>query len=158
MACLTDCFSNYNCILCRFCDRKWDLLPGNECSGLVFRSDTFQSGLLAAALGFTYLFSSLFKSGAISSIITFILLILGFGLIDSIVAIKNIEPWFSLGYGSAIITNVFTVPFPSHVMSIPGSSASIYTATIPEGLVIMVAYFVATTLLGLFLFESKEFN
>jgi len=112
---------------------------------------------LVAGLGFTYLFSSLFKSGTLSSIVTFILLILGFSLIDSLVSFYKTEPWFSLGYASSIIANVFIVPYPDHIITLPDGSAS-YTATIPEGLAIMMAYFLATILLGLFLFERKEFN
>jgi ABC-type transport system involved in multi-copper enzyme maturation permease subunit len=39
---------------------------------------------------------------------------------------------------------------------IAGSSS--YSATIPEGLAIMLAYFAITTLLGLILFEKKDFD
>ena len=114
---------------------------------------------LVAALGFTFLFSSIFKSGAYSIVVTFILLFFGFTLIDAIVTgFTSIEPWFSLTYASQIITSVFTVPYPSSAPSTPGSPATGFVPTIPEGLAIMAIYFIVTSILGLVIFERKEFN
>jgi len=113
---------------------------------------------LIAALGFTFLFSSVFKSGAYSIVVTFILLLFGFTLIDSIVsAFTSIEPWFSVTYAAEIITNVFTVPYPTHSTTFRGAPTG-FTPTIPEGLAIMLVYFIFTSILGLVLFERKEFN
>jgi len=121
---------------------------------------------LIAALGFTFFFSSLFKSSSFSILVTVILLLFGFSLIDTLVTnIANIEPWFTLSYGSGIITNVFTVPYPPHVSTLSGfggggrgPSLKEFIPTIPEGLAIMVIYFAVTAILGLLLFEKKEFN
>jgi ABC-2 type transport system permease protein len=114
---------------------------------------------LIAALGFTFLFSSLFKSGAYSIVVTFILLLFGFTLIDDIItAFTNMEPWFSLTYASGIITDVFTIPYPPHKLSSGLGAGIIFNPEIPEGLLIMVAYFILTSVLGLVLFERKEFN
>ncbi len=121
---------------------------------------------LISALGFTFFFSSLFKSSAFSILVTVILLLFGFSLIDTLVTnIAHIEPWFTLSYGSGIISNVFTVPYPPHVTTIgPGAgggggfSLTVYIPTIPEGLTIMGIYFIVTSVLGLLLFERKEFN
>ena len=122
---------------------------------------------LLAALGFTFFFSSLFKSSSYSILVTVVLLLFGFDLINSVVSdIVHIEPWFVLTYGSAIISNVFTVPYPAHVSTTvsrfgpggAGASLTTYTATIPEGLAIMGIYFIVTAVLGLILFERKELN
>jgi len=120
---------------------------------------------LIAALGFTFFFSSVFKSSAMSIIVTAILLLFGFSLIDELVTrLVNIEPWFTLSYGSGIISSVFMNPYPNHIQTstihlgarvITNTS---YYATIPEGLAIMLVYFLVTAVLGLFLFERKEFN
>jgi ABC-2 type transport system permease protein len=111
---------------------------------------------LLAVLGFAFMFSSLFKTSAYSILVSFLLLIIGFNAIQGIIeAFANIEPWFILSYGSSIISNVFTVPYPT-----TGTRFGIttYVATIPEGLAIMGAYFIVTSVLGLLLFERKEFN
>ena len=121
---------------------------------------------LVAALGFTFMFSSMFKSSSYSILVTIILLLFGFGLIDTLVTnIVHIEPWFTLSYGSGIISNVFTVPYPHHITSQSfgpsggnGPTLTLYVPTIPEGLVIMLVYFALTAVLGLALFERKEFN
>jgi ABC-2 type transport system permease protein len=119
---------------------------------------------LMAVLGFTFFFSSLFKSGSYSILVTAILFLFAFTLIETLISsLAHIEPWFLLSYGSEIIGNVLTVPYPAHeaLSSFgPGGGASFTTFNVGilEGLVIIAVYFVVTAVLGLVLFERKEFN
>lgn len=120
---------------------------------------------LIAALGFTFFFSSLFKSSSLSILVTAILLLFGFGLIDDLVTgLANYEPWFSLAYGSGIISNVLMDTYPAHKLTSTAHfgpkaiSSTSFFATIPEGLAIMLGYFVVTAIVGLVLFERKEFT
>ena len=99
---------------------------------------------------------------------TAILFLFAFTLIQTLVsALAQVEPWFILTYGSDIIGNVLMPTYPQHIATSAGvfgrgrAAAPIFTAynvTVPEGLAIIGAYFVATAILGLFLFERKEFN
>jgi ABC-2 type transport system permease protein len=119
---------------------------------------------MVAVLGFTFFFSSLFKSSSMSILLTAILFLFVFSLIQTLVSsLVQIEPWFILTYGSTIIGNVLTVPYPVHMTTVSfGQEARVqlttYNATIPEGLAIMLIYFAVTAILGLILFERKEFN
>jgi len=119
---------------------------------------------LAAVIGFTFLFSSLFKNNSMSIIVTTILFLFVFSLIQTLVStLVQIEPWFILTYGGQIIGNVLTVPYPPHVNVIhfgPNGAGTIttYNATIPEGLIIIALYFLITTIFGLILFQRKEFT
>jgi len=120
---------------------------------------------LAAVLGFTFFFSSIFKSSSMSILLTAILFLFVFTLIQQLVAaLVQIEPWFILTYGAQIIGNVLTTTYPPHVTTTiigPESGAlslTTYNATIPEGLAIIGMYFAVTAVLGLILFEKKEFN
>jgi ABC-2 type transport system permease protein len=125
---------------------------------------------LIAALGFTFFFSSLLKSSAMSILVTVILFLFGFSLIDLLIAnFAQTEPWFILTYGSSIISNVLTDPYPDHKVTQllgrggpseagGGRSITVYNATIPEGIAIMALYFIITAVLGLVLFERKEFT
>lgn len=120
---------------------------------------------LIAALGFTFFFSSVFKTSAMSIIVTAILLLFGFSLIDELVTrIAGLEPWFTLSYGSGIISSILSNPYPAHYQTTTLNvgartlTTTSYNATVPEGLIIMLAYFVVTTVIGLLLFERKEFN
>ncbi len=121
---------------------------------------------LAAVLGFAFFFSSLFKSSAYSILITIILFLFAFTLMqDLISSLVGIEPWFIITYTAGIITNIFTVPFPAHIVHSTtqiGPKRTIFTttynATISEGLIIMAGYFIISTILGLFIFEKREFN
>jgi ABC-2 type transport system permease protein len=119
---------------------------------------------LLAALAFTFFFSSLFKSGSMSILVSAIMLLFGFTLIDELVInIAGYEPWFSLTYGAGVISNIMTVPYPAHEVTASafrggGPVMTTFNATIPEGILIMVIYFVVCGVLGLVLFERKEFN
>jgi ABC-2 type transport system permease protein len=121
----------------------------------------FSWSYLVAVLGFTFFFSSVFKSSAISILVTVILFLFGFNIIDVVVsAFAHVEPWFILTYGAAILSSVFTVPYPPHVNTINAGPITLttYVATIPEGLAIMILYFAVTIVLGLVFFERREFT
>lgn len=122
---------------------------------------------LVTVLGFAFFFSSLFKSSSMSILVTAILLLFGFALINRlIIDLVKIEPWFILTYGSGIITNILNPNgYPDHISTIvqrfPGGGSvtiTTYNPTIVEGLLIMGAYFIVTAMIGLFLFEKKEFT
>jgi len=118
---------------------------------------------LIAVLGFTFFFSSLFKSSSMSILVTAILFLFAFSLIQLIVSgLVQIEPWFIITYGSGIIGNVLMDTYPTTQPirgAGPGGRAGMtYAATIPEGIIILLVYFIATAILGLVLFERKEFT
>ena len=122
---------------------------------------------LAAVMGLTFFFSSLFKSSSISILVTVILLLFGFTLIQTIVSdLVGIEPWFVLTYGAGIIGNILSPTFPPHSATVTeaiGRSGRTFTLTqfnayVPEGLAIIGLYFIITAILGLLLFERKEFT
>jgi len=116
---------------------------------------------LVAVLGFTFFFSSLFKNSSMSIIVTAILFLFAFNIVQLFVAnLAQIEPWFILTYGAQIIGNVLTVPYPPHVVTTAreGFTLTTYNPSVPEGLAIMGIYFIVTAVLGLILFERKEFT
>ena len=119
---------------------------------------------LVAVLGFTFFFSSLFKSSSMSILVTAILFLFAFTLIETLVAdLVQIEPWFILTYGGQVIGNILTVPYPPRTSLSrlrPGSERTFttYNVTVPEGLAIIGLYFIITAILGLVLFERKEFT
>jgi len=121
---------------------------------------------LLAALALTFAFSSLFKSSAISILMSVILILIVFNIVDSVASlVVGIEPWFSLTYGAGIVANVLQASFPpNHVstsVQIGGGRilrVDTYNATIPEGLAILLVYFAVTAIVGLWLFQRKEFT
>lgn len=117
---------------------------------------------LIAVLGFTFFFSSLFKSSSMSILVTAILFLFAFSLIQVIVStLAQVEPWFIITYGSGIIGNVLTDPYPTTQTvrgGFRGDTSRVFAVSIPEGIAILVGYFVVTAVLGLLLFERKEFT
>jgi len=135
--------------------------PGSLPWGFV-QSLGFAWVYLIAALSLTFAFSSLFKSSAISILMSVILLLFVFNFVDLIVsAVAGVEPWFSITYGAGIVSSVLQGTYPLHVSTIsagPRFSLTTYNATIPEGLAILAAYFLIFGILGVWLFEKKEFT
>ena len=120
---------------------------------------------LIAVMSLAFAFSSLFKSTSISILMTVILLLFVFSIVDEIVTIvAGYEPWYSIVYGAGIISNVLSTTYPPHYTpGLPGEArfrggAPSYFATIPEGLTILLIYFVVMGAIGLWLFQRKEFT
>ncbi|HKS60009.1 MAG TPA: ABC transporter permease [Thermoplasmata archaeon] len=119
---------------------------------------------LLALLGATFLFSSLFKTSTYATLVVAVLFLIGFSLLQDLVSgvIKS-EPWFIISYASAVIADVFLNPYPPrsvdmHPFGPRGPVTTVYTPTLPEGVAIMLVYFVLTLLVGLWLFEREEFS
>jgi ABC-2 type transport system permease protein len=107
---------------------------------------------LVATLSLAFAFSSLFKSSAISVLMSVILLLFVFNVVDTVTeAFVNMEPWFSITYGAQIIGTAFG-------QADLGRFGALYTPTVSEGLTILAVYFIVTGLVGLWLFERKEFT
>ena len=109
-------------------------------------------------LGVSFFISSVFKNNSSSILVTAIFLLFGLNVITPLItALSNSEPWYVLTYGAGIIRSVLTSSgYPPHEVVIGGSTS--YAATIPEGLAIMFAYFLVTSILGIVLFEREDFN
>jgi len=116
---------------------------------------------LIAVLGFTFFFSSLFKGSSMCILVTAILFLFAFSLIELIVSrLAQIEPWFIITYGAGIIGNVLMDPYPltQSTRGPGGREVSTFAVNIPQGIAILVGYFVITAVIGLLLFERKEFT
>jgi len=121
---------------------------------------------LLALLGAVFLFSSLFKNSLYAVLVVAILFLFGFTLImELIVGLVKIEPWFIIDYARATIAYPFDPTLPAHVATVVTTgprgrvtTSTTYNPTYPEGLAIMAGYFVLTAIAGLFLFEREEFN
>jgi ABC-2 type transport system permease protein len=124
---------------------------------------------LSAVLGATFLFSSLFKTSAYGFVLTAILFLFGFTLLeDLVIGLVKIEPWMIISYAESTIGAVFSsnINWGIHatvtVTVTPVGRAVLrmttYSAGVAEGIVIMIGYLVVTALAGLWLFEREEFN
>ena len=124
---------------------------------------------LSAVLGATFFFSSLFKTSAYGFVLTAILFLFGFTLLeDLITGLVKIEPWMIISYASSTIGSVFaanvnwgitgTVTTTTMMIGRGTVTSTTYTAGVAEGIVIMLAYLVITALAGLWLFGREEFT
>ncbi|MGA9839663.1 MAG: ABC transporter permease [Thermoplasmata archaeon] len=124
---------------------------------------------LAAVVGVTFVFSSLFKTSAYGFVLTALLLLFGFTILqDFVSALAHIEPWMIITYASGTVGSVFNPPvnwgLSGSFVLMHGEIektvvAKVYTvAGIAEGVLIMLGYLVVTAVGGLRLFEREEFT
>ncbi len=124
---------------------------------------------LAAVLGTTFLFSSLFKTSAYGFALTAILFLIGFSILQAlIVDLVHIEPWMVISYANSSIGNIFnptvnwgifgTITTTSTRIGRAAVTVTTYTAGIAESIVIMIGYLLVTAVAGLYLFEREEFT
>jgi ABC-2 type transport system permease protein len=116
---------------------------------------------LAAVISLTFFISSIFKSTIHSFATSAAVLLVLFLMFDSTAGMIHQEPWFILSYAGGIIGDVMSTPFPPQVSMqelAQGRVMAIYHATVPEGLLVIGAYFAGALVLGLLLFRRKEFT
>ncbi|MCI4317635.1 MAG: ABC transporter permease [Thermoplasmata archaeon] len=118
---------------------------------------------MLALLGATFMFSSLFKTSTYATLVVAVLFLFGFSILQVLVAeVAKLEPWFLISYASPIIGYPFDATLPAHATMVSlgpgGGSFTSFNPTYPEGIAILLGYFVLTALLGLFLFEREEFT
>lgn len=118
---------------------------------------------LLAVLGVTFLFSSLFKVSTYGTVLTAILFLFGFTLLQDLISgLVNITPWFIITYADTVIGAVlsndcFSQP-GAHTCSAGGMQIMVNNPGVGEGVAIMVAYFLISAIVGLIRFEHEEFS
>jgi ABC-2 type transport system permease protein len=124
---------------------------------------------LSSVLGVTFLFSSLFKTSAYGFVLTALLFLFGFTLLEDLISrLVKIEPWMVISYASSTIGDVFVPAINwgfsgtiSRVHTVIGRgtiTTTLYSAGIGEGVLIMLAYLILSAVVGLWLFEREEFS
>jgi ABC-2 type transport system permease protein len=116
---------------------------------------------LLALLGFTFLFSSMFKTSSYATLLTAVLFLFGFNLLSLVVSVlAHDEPWMIISYSSGIIGNVFSDPYPPHIVPPEprGPPFNTYNPTVETGVAIMLAYLAFSVVAGLYFFKRKEFT
>lgn len=128
---------------------------------------TFTESFLMAALyglavlSTAFFFSALFRSPAVSMVVTILVMFLGFEIIDSVVGSSlGYEPWFSLLYaGSAIGLPLEGQPhYTARTATFGHRTITTYMwyPYVWEGIAIMVAYFVIFLVISAIVYQYKE--
>jgi ABC-type transport system involved in multi-copper enzyme maturation permease subunit len=114
-----------------------------------------------ACLAVAFFFSSFFRNPSVSIIASLLILILGFPILTAVGELSGTEPWFSLDYGSTVITSTLSSKFSHEVVMriVEGrATISLYTWTpyLWEGVAIMAAYLLIFLGLSYLVYRFKE--
>ena len=112
--------------------------------------------ILMAFLALAFLFSSIFKNPLIGILFSILAFILIMPIIDEVISIENIEPWFNLYYATNIIPAVFG-PI-THVTTLTRGpfTSKTFTPYVWEANYITLIYFVLSLGLSYIIFRRKE--
>ncbi|MHB1440979.1 MAG: ABC transporter permease [Cuniculiplasma sp.] len=112
--------------------------------------------ILMAFLALAFFFSSVFKNPLIGILFSILAFVLIMPIIDVVISIENIEPWFNLYYSTNIITAVFA-PIV-HVSSKTRGPITIktYVPYVWEANYIALIYLVLSLSLSYIIFRRKE--
>jgi ABC-2 type transport system permease protein len=123
---------------------------------------------LLAVLAAAMMFSSMFKTSSYATLLVALLFLIGFQLLQTLISgLANITPWFVITYANTIIGGVLSGSCETqpgmHTCVVGGGPRGGFTitvtnASIPEGVAIMIAYFLLTAIAGILLFEREEFS
>jgi ABC-type transport system involved in multi-copper enzyme maturation permease subunit len=129
---------------------------GGAISAGVFESLALVALYLAAVLGTTFLFSSLFKTSMYGVIIVAIMFLFGFSLVEGlIVGLAQTTPWFIITWASSSLSYPITgLPATAGI----ATRGIVTDPTFAQGIGVMLGYFFGTTLGGLALFAREEFT
>jgi ABC-2 type transport system permease protein len=116
-----------------------------------------------AALAVGYHISSVMKGATGSLILTFALFLFIFSIIQSILSVSNVNPWFVLTFAAATISDIIQVPYPvTNSSTVTGmATGKIVTVTnyapdIGVSIAVMAAYVVIALVLTYFFFKRRE--
>ena len=116
--------------------------------------------LVIAFTALAFFFSSLFKSPLIGILVSVIMFLVFFSILDSILALTSIEPWFSLYYGGQVVTEIISsapvVHSTTNSFAKGKFTITIYNPYICEGNLIMIGYAIVSIVLSYIIFMKKE--
>ncbi|HTW40455.1 MAG TPA: ABC transporter permease [Thermoplasmata archaeon] len=122
----------------------------------VFESFALVMLYLAAVLGTTFLFSSLFKTSMYGVIIVAIMFLFGFTIVSALVeGLVGVTPWFIITWAQSALS--YPITGLPRTAGLSAAGIVVYP-TYAQGIGVMLGYFVGTTLGGLALFEREEFT
>ncbi len=111
-----------------------------------------------AALSVAFCLSAAFRTPAMGVLATVLVLYVGFTTLQGVVELAGVEPWFSLTYAGGAMAAVLDTDF-LHYQSIPLGEDQYYTlwsASVLEGVAIMLAYVIVFVPLATYLYQRKE--
>lgn len=115
----------------------------------------FALAVLAAA----FLFSSFFRSPAVSMVVTILVLFLAFDIVDGILSVTTVEPWFSLIYAGQAMALVFESQPHLTITHGPGRlhlTFRTWTPYVWEGEAIILAYLLICLVISAVMYQYKE--
>lgn len=112
---------------------------------------------LCVVLGFTFLFSAILKGTMGATLLSFFLFLLILTTLSGVISLTANEPWYLPNFAAGMITQVI-YPLKDSVMKIPDSSLTVYTfyPKFPISIMVLVAYFVITLVLSMWITKRKQ--
>lgn len=117
---------------------------------------------IAAGIAFSSLFSGIFKSPSNGIVVSILIFVLGFSIIDEILgALEGIEPLFSIYFVGEIVYLVFDNNYPTKVISSSrfgphGVTTYTFLPSIPQGIYVLLTYIILFGILSILIYTRRQ--
>lgn len=117
---------------------------------------------VCSVVSFTFVFSALLKGSMGATIVPFLTYLFVFGIIQGLSEFVGFEPFMDLSYGSGIIGNILSDPYPTHMITEtlpivnPPLTITLYSATVAEGIAIMMSYLIIGLIISALLMKRRQ--
>ena len=111
------------------------------------------------ALAIGYLISSVMKGSTGALILTFALFLFIFTIIQSILSVSNVNPWFVYTFAANTVLEITVSPYPvTTVTTGGGMTITNYVPDVGVSIAVMVAYTAVALVLTYFFFKRREMS
>lgn len=112
---------------------------------------------ILAATGFSFLLSAFMARGNTAAILLFATLLLIFPIIDSVLMLAEISPWFSLSHSGDAVYNALVGNTTEQIQIGPDAFMTIYYPEVRTSAMVLTAWAVLSTVIALVKFKKREF-
>lgn len=116
-------------------------------------SYAYALGYMACVVGVAFLISSIFRTTIAATLTTFFLFFLIFSIVQQVLLVTDVAPWFLPTSASGIIGNVLA---PASTAPGPGGGFRVYVPDVATSLAVFAAYFLFGSLTAVLLYRRRE--
>jgi len=125
--------------------------------GLLLESLGIAALFALAALSVAFCVSAFVRSPSAGVLVTVLALYVGFTILQAVLELAGIEPWFSFPYAGTAMASVMDTDFVQQTIPLGAQQYyTIWVANVSEGIAIMAAYLAVFLPLSIFLYQRQE--
>ncbi len=131
-------------------------------SYLILNSIALLVLFISAGIAFSALFSGIFKNPSNGIVVSILIFVLGFSIMDAVVgSIAGIDPLFSIYFVGEIVYLIFDNNYSTKLVThggfgAHGATSYVFLPSIPQGIYVLLAYLVISGVLAILIYTRRQ--